>query len=110
VNPEHAPKLNTGSSLVQKKAMIQAYETVKKAISNAQIVLNAALKRQAQHSGFEKKSLHVLKKTVHKVTGLTINQDRAGEYEGPTLGRAHGCKPEQVTIPSQWYSAIVGII
>ncbi len=47
MNPEHAPKFNAGSNLVQKKAMIQAYETVKKAISNAQKVLNAALSRQA---------------------------------------------------------------
>jgi hypothetical protein len=49
VNPEHALKVaNAVPSLIQKKAMIRAYETVKKAIRNAQIVLNAALKRQAQ--------------------------------------------------------------
>ncbi len=52
VNPEHAPKFNAGPSLTQKKSMLQAYETVKKAISNAQKVLNAALKRQARFFEF----------------------------------------------------------
>ena len=29
------------------------------------------------------------------LSSLSLAQDRAGEVQGPTLGRAHGCKPEQ---------------
>jgi hypothetical protein len=34
---------------------------------------------------------------AHKTTGLSLTEDRNGEYASPALGRAHGCKPSPVT-------------
>ena len=101
------------------KQLFRAYSTVKKAIKNAKNALRMALEHKVrvtccdfsplltarhQHSIFRQKAgAQLIDATPTKQTvlaahrsALTLSQDRAGEYEGPTLGRAHGCKPEQV--------------